>query len=160
MGASEAPQTTSTAPPQAIPAPTAVAGAEAPQTAAATLAQACKPGPWGPVQLNTHIFNEDARALAVAFGKDAADAGVTTVGIENVTTSAARNGAATPIPWPQPTFIYHTKAEEGCATALAAAFNSAHQGAGSVARQLPHRLRATPGVIELWLPATMGAPGG
>ena len=153
-GAAPPPMASASAPP-----PQAT-GAASPQSDASALAQACKPAAWGPVQLFTQIFSEDARAQAAEFGKQAASAGVAAAGIENVTASASRTGGAAPIPWPHPTFIYHTKAEQDCAQALADAFNARYQRSDSVARQLPRRLRATPGMIEFWLPATADMPGG
>lgn len=97
--------------------------------------------------LYTQVYSEVERGTARKFLNGLADLKISTPGIENVLTSAARNGAAGPAAWRQPTFIYHMDAEAKCATFLASEFP-----ASARAIKLSESLPAEPGVIEFWLP--------
>jgi hypothetical protein len=99
------------------------------------------------VVLYTQVYSEVERATARTFLNGLAELKISTPGIENVSTRAARNGGAGPLAWRQPTFIYHMDAEARCALFLAQEFSNSARPI-----KLSESLPAEPGVIEFWLP--------
>ena len=101
-----------------------------------------------PVVLYTQIYSADEQRTARDFLKLLEGSGISTPGIENVVSAAARRGSPPPLPWPRPTFIYHARRDGECARWLAHKFSDK-----AVALPLAASLQASPGVIEFWLPA-------
>ncbi|UPG88536.1 patatin-like phospholipase family protein [Luteibacter aegosomaticola] len=128
----------------------------APQPSTADLAvqvtQACgQPGQ--PYTLYTQVYDEASRTAATAVLARIQALGVVVPGIENVSTSASRNGTRAPFEWRAPTVLYPASGA-ACATALVTWANTtlpelAHVKARAVALPPGTGKAAT---LELWLP--------
>ncbi|WP_160326814.1 patatin-like phospholipase family protein [Pseudomonas citronellolis] len=129
------------------PPPAVTAGAP-PAPAAEPVATPCMREGRRPVVLYTQIYSADEQRTARDFLKLLEGSGISTPGIENVVSAAARRGSPPPLPWPRPTFIYHARRDGECARWLAHKFSDK-----AVALPLAASLQASPGVIEFWLPA-------
>jgi len=86
-----------------------------------------------------------------------AGAAVQIAPVENVVRSADLRQQRRPVPWPRATFLLHDRgdlAAKNCAQVLARFVGEPWSPPGTVPwiRDLPDRLPATPGVLELWLP--------
>jgi predicted acylesterase/phospholipase RssA len=113
-----------------------------------------------PVQLYVQIYDEASRSVATAVVKalqaEVGDA-LAIAPIENVTAAAVLRNQRRPAPWPQPTLIVHATAEKACAADLAAVVRATlpvlpGRDPAVWVRDLPRSLKASPGVIELWIP--------
>ena len=131
---------------------------------AAPPAAACGQGE-RPTRLFVQIYDEASREPAAAVVRalrKATDDMIRVAPIENVTRAAALRDQRRPVPWPQPTLIVHDPADRACAVELAATIRAtlpvvSGRDPGVWVRDLPHTLKPSPGVIELWIPPSEGA---
>ncbi|WP_440224713.1 patatin-like phospholipase family protein [Dokdonella sp. MW10] len=109
------------------------------------------------ITVYTQVYDEATREAVVARVAallPEAQARKRMPGVENVVRSAERRGANPPTRWRKPTLLVHDPADRACAEALVRAAGPAFLAPGSevAVRALPPTLRATPRVLELWLP--------
>jgi hypothetical protein len=103
--------------------------------------------------LAANVLRERIRLVAYA----PAGAAVLVAPVENVVRSAELRQQRRPTPWANPTFLLHDRGNpeaRRCAEALAQFIGPPWRSKDNTVwiRDLPDRLPATPGVVELWLP--------
>jgi len=110
------------------------------------------------VTLYTQVYDEDTRQAVV--GRFQAlpmksEERTRIPAVENVVRSAERRGVAAPARWRKPTLLVHDPADRECAEAFVAEAGGRllKPGIEISIRPLPSSLKATPRVIELWLPS-------
>ncbi|MEO5794838.1 MAG: hypothetical protein ABIP34_07435 [Rhodoferax sp.] len=137
-----------------------------PDTKAQAVAQACT----GKTTLYIQVYDPASFAAANVL-RDTLNlqvsAAVQVAPVENVVRSADLRQQRRPEPWPKPTFVLHDRSNPGvaatptgsqaCAKALSQYLGPPWVLPGAPdqvwIRNLPDVLKATPGVIELWLPS-------
>ncbi len=151
-------------PPPVLPVPPIPSAG--PDTKAQAVAQACTDKTTLYIQVYEPLSFAAANVLRDTLNLQVS-AAVQVAPVENVVRSADLRQQRRPEPWPKPTFVLHDRANanvlgadspsQACAKAL-----SQYLGAPWVLpgapdqvwiRNLPEALKATPGVIELWLPS-------
>ena len=110
-------------------------------------------------RLYTQIYDEAARARAEQLRQRLQDAGAGQLRvppIENVARTADLRQQRPPVPWQQPTFIFHGAALQPCAQTLAQLVQQRWSPSSTQkvwVTGLPAGLKGQPRTIELWLPA-------
>ncbi|QHI96720.1 hypothetical protein GT347_01160 [Xylophilus rhododendri] len=100
------------------------------------------------------IFGPELRGVIdTLYRKPLTDGGARVPAAEDVLDSARRNRSQPPRMPSRPTAIYHDRDSMACA----ASFQGLGDRADWDVRALPESLAATPGVVEIWLPAASGA---
>ncbi|HPW02888.1 MAG TPA: hypothetical protein PK173_01625 [Dokdonella sp.] len=146
-------------PPLAESSTTAAPGASLPADAAASIegtstdpsasapSSECKP----PVRLYVHIYDEVSRPLARALGQKLAERlHAPEPSIENVVSTAQRNGRRTPYVWDALALVYPAGSQQACVQQAAALAHELGLNASSLRKR--EISFGTPDVFELWLP--------
>lgn len=144
-------------PPLALPAPPVPGSAPAPApTPAATGSASTSDVPRDICAGKTvymQIYRPEQRQTMHALREPWRRLGASVPPMEDVTASARAAGRAPPAPVSRPTVRYHDAASRACAEALAA---TAGSGRWQV-EPLSARLKASPGVVEVWMPPDVPA---
>ena len=135
------------------PPPAGVVTKPEPSTATPT---AAKPAPAAKLDIKLcegrtvyiQIYGPQQRDEARSYREPWRQLGASVPPIEDVTASARSAGRAAASPVARPTVRVHDAASRDCAKALAEAVGKS----GWVVESLSPRLRATPGVVEVWIP--------
>jgi hypothetical protein len=129
------------------------------QAALDTITQTCKGTTLAqPQQLivYTHIYSDTQLATANNLLRQFGTFGLTTPGIENVSTTAAHKGRRQLTGWSKPVFLYssYNDQAQACARSLASWLGAqpGFESATPSAIALPMRLHGDPNVIEFWIP--------
>ncbi len=140
-----------------------------PSPAAAPAARACTADASEPLRIYVQVYDEPSRRLAALLRQRLqaeVGANVQVAPIENVSRSSELRQQRKPVPWPQPTFIVHRKADEPCAQSLRATVSAAWRVSGGEREvwvgELPKSLqvKSSERMIELWLPPQGTSAGG
>lgn len=113
--------------------------------------QPCAASGGRPLRLFIQVYDEASRPIAQQMAARAIASGLLVAEIENVSVTAKRKHKAVPFIWDRQTWILHAPDEQQCARRLA--------GEQDRWLNLPAALKASPGVIELWIPPARNGAG-